>query len=96
MITDLDSDAKIHLEHFQLKELIVNITKHELVPKHELLEDGDVTQLLQRYRCKLSQLPKILVTDPVAKYYGLRRGQVVRILRRSETAGTYITYRYVI
>ena len=92
----MDSDAKIHLEFFQVKELIVNITKHELVPKHELLEDEEVDKLLQRYRCRLSQLPKILVTDPVAKYYGLRRGQVVRILRKSETAGTYVTYRYVI
>jgi DNA-directed RNA polymerases I, II, and III subunit RPABC1 len=76
--------------------LIVNITKHELVPKHELLEDQEVVKLLERYRCKRSQLPKILVSDPVAKYYGLRRGQVVRILRKSETAGTYVTYRYVI
>jgi DNA-directed RNA polymerases I, II, and III subunit RPABC1 len=92
----VESDKKIHLEFFNLKELIVNITKHELVPKHELLNDDDLRALLERYGCKVSQLPKVLVSDPVAKYYGLKRGQVVKILRKSETAGTYVSYRYVI
>ena len=41
-------------------------------------------------------MPKILLNDPVAKFLGLKRGDVVKITRKSETAGTYTTYRIAV
>ena len=91
-----DINMELQVECFNISELMVNITEHTYVPKHKLLTPEEKKDLIKRYKIKESQLPKILSTDPMAKYLGLKRGDIVKIIRDSETAGKYVTYRITV
>ena len=73
-----------------------NIFDHEFVPKHEILTIEEKERLLKEYKIKPYQLPEIKVSDPAVIAIGARSGDVVRIIRKSPTAGKYIAYRYVV
>jgi DNA-directed RNA polymerase I, II, and III subunit RPABC1 len=84
------------IEIFSESELFFDITEHELVPKHEEMTKDEEKALLKEYNIKESQLPKILINDPVSKFYGFQKGSIIKIYRHSETAGHYTNYRVVI
>lgn len=81
------------IEHFFGVELMENISKHKLVPKHTIISKKKQKFLLKEYNCKQKNFPQIPRTDPMAKFLGLQPGQMVRVDRTSETAGKYVTYR---
>lgn len=85
----------LNIEVRTLASLQFNIMKHVLVPKHELIKSkAEIDDIMAKYKLKSKfQLPIILKTDPVAKWLGLKNGDIVKITRNSPTSGEYIMYR---
>jgi len=72
------------------------ILDHELVPKHILLTKEEKKQLLEQLKIRPEQLPWIRASDPVAKLIGAKPGDIVKIIRKSPTAGETVAYRFVV
>ncbi|KAI3472257.1 hypothetical protein Pfo_029745 [Paulownia fortunei] len=83
------------VEIFQITDLLVNITKHELKPKHQVLTDEERENLLKKYSIDEKQLPRMLQKDAIARYYGLEKGQVVKVTYSGELTQLHVTYRCV-
>lgn len=69
--------ASVPIQFFTVAETRDNVTRHVLVPRHTAVpEDDEALRGLQ-----LKQLPRILTTDPVSRYYAWKGGQVIRVDR---------------
>ncbi|GAA0651749.1 DNA-directed RNA polymerase subunit H [Salarchaeum japonicum] len=75
--------------------MVDDVTNHELVPEHELLEEDAVESVLEEYDIERTDLPKIKRKDP-ALPDDASAGDVVQITRDSRTTDTAIVYRLVI
>ena len=73
-----------------------NIFKHELVPKHVALNKKEVEEILGKYHIRAYQLPYIKASDPAVQAIEAKAGDVLKIVRKSPTAGEVVVYRYVI
>ncbi len=73
-----------------------DILEHELVPKHEIVPYDEAVRILKELGVRPEQLPWIRVTDPVVRRIGAKPGDIIRVYRKSPTAGEIIVYRYVV
>jgi DNA-directed RNA polymerase subunit H len=72
-----------------------DILKHQLVPKHEILPAKEKKEILEKMNATEKQLPKILDSDPVVGKIGAKPGDIIKITRKSQTAGEAVYYRIV-
>jgi DNA-directed RNA polymerase subunit H len=78
------------------KEPSYDVFKHELVPKHILLSPDEAKSVLERYHIKPFQLPYVKSSDPAVRKIGAKPGDIVKVIRISQTAGESDFYRYVV
>lgn len=84
------------IEVFLENELMINITEHDCCPEFEVLNNQELSDFLESYCAKRKDILKQLDSDPMSRYLFLRRGQIVRVIRTSETSGQCVAYRIVI
>ena len=86
------------IEYYDINNLMINITKHEIMPKFEVYDTDDkkkeIIEMLDNTNPKI--FPKMLINDPIAKYYNLKIGDILKIKRTSPLSGETISFRIVI
>ena len=96
-IKNMRDQSNVCIEIFMMKELQFNISKHILVPKHEIVRDqSEIADLLTTYKMSKNKLTIILHSDPMARYLNVKVGEIVKITRDSPSAGIAIVYRYCV
>jgi DNA-directed RNA polymerases I, II, and III subunit RPABC1 len=86
-ILKLEKELPNNLQIMWCKQLQFNITKHILVPKHIKLTDSEEESLISRHHLKSkNQLPLILKSDPVSRYYNFKTGNIIKIISKSNNS----------
>lgn len=74
----------------------VDIRKHVLIPKHTKLSEKEKEEVLKRYKATTADFPRILKRDAALQGLNLKFGDMIKIVRKSSTAGQTTFYRVVV
>jgi len=86
-------DEKIEIMGDEKEEL--KLSEHYLVPKHEIMNEKEGTELLKKFKITKKQLPVITHLDPMVKEIDAKMGDIIKITRNSQVAGKIFYYRIV-
>ncbi len=73
-----------------------DVDKHVLVPKHTKVSEKEKKDIIEKYNITVYDLPLIKKNDPAIKYLDVKPGDIVKITRKSATAGEAAFYRCVV
>jgi len=90
----LNANPFTHLEDHGYNIFLIEVPKHECVPEHSIPAEGEIEKFCRQHYVSIVNFPKIMQSDPMAVWLGLKPGMVVKINRISETSGIAIAYRY--
>lgn len=86
---------------FTENELVINVTKHQLVPKHKLASKEEREKILNSYtkmpdgNLHPELIPGIYTSDPIVKYYNFQPDDLIRIERPRKDGYFDLTFRIV-
>jgi len=73
-----------------------DIRKHSLVPEHIKLTEEEAKKVLEEFNVTKDEIPKILMSDPAIQHLEPKYGDIIKILRKSQTNLQSIFYRVVV
>ena len=82
--------------YVQQKMKKIDVTEHVLVPKHAILADKEKELVLNKYNVSLLELPKIRKKDAAIVHLNAKTGDIIKVTRKSATAGESFFYRAVV
>ena len=65
-----------------------NVTEHRLYNKHERLDKTEAETFIKQFG---KEIPFILKTDMICRYFDFKKGDIIKIYRKNG----YISYRIV-
>jgi DNA-directed RNA polymerase subunit H len=74
----------------------LDIKEHKLIPDHKLLNDKEKEMVLENFNITAKELPKILNDDTAIMNFSAKSGDIIKVTRKSKSAGTATYYRVVI
>ena len=78
------------------KKKKILVPDHIFVPKHEIMTKKEAEEVLEKYHSMATELPLIFANAPAILGLGVKPGDMIKVTRKSATAGESFYYRYVI
>ena len=78
------------------KAAAIKISNHIYQPKHEIIPKREAEEVMRKFNARPGQLPYIMTSDKAIEDLDVRPGDVIKITRKSPTAGESVYYRYVV
>ena len=100
VLKTVKSHAKNRVQFFHVDQLQTAVwyTTHRFAIPHRILTEDEKVKVFAKYKVRdpKEELPWIDSQDPAAKWIGAIPGDVLEVIRHSDTAGRSIAYRYCV
>jgi DNA-directed RNA polymerase subunit H (RpoH/RPB5) len=83
-------ECKLNAEIIATKDLTFPKLQSRMAPRYVVLNKREVKALEERFKTKKTCFPRLVSSDPMAKYFGLRPGSVVKNIK------AFMSYRIVV
>jgi DNA-directed RNA polymerase subunit H (RpoH/RPB5) len=83
-----------NVEYFTFLEMMEDVPSKHFIPEHKVLSENDKKIVDDKFG--ISNLPVILTTDFMARYFNVQKGDVMQIIRLNRNSGISVIYRQVL